>query len=505
MANIPQFSEDQIMQLQASGKITPVTAEKLRTPAEGSSLLEGGLFNPYDENAEQKRSDAAKLLQGGYFVPEEAKRNPLNPMEKPVEVPSAEVNREPVAVEKIDPSMFANAQPAKTAPQKPVNVMQSSGLGSAFGAQEKGLQALGEAQAGASEKQAQLLDVAAEQVKQFDQKVFELSEQRKQAADAHLQRLNEMQKEVEAKSVINPNRYWESRSTGQKIAGLIGIMFGAVGASMAGRGGENPAMAILNKAIDADIDAQKSAYQNAKGNLGDKQNAYAMAMNELGNQQGALLAAKSSALSQVEMQMKSIAARAGSQEAKAKAQIAIGQVQEEKAKLNAALMQSVQGSTAARQAATSGVEDPNLLPDEIRKRSVKMPDGLWRPAVTEQAAKTVGEVLASATPLKGILSQMRELNNPALPYSVVKEKAAALRTEYILLKKNVEQLGVLSETDKALIEDTLGNPGGFRPDITEAKLALAEKNLDSRVQSTLAQNIPGYKPLTKGQAAPVRK
>ncbi len=64
----------------------------------------------------------------------------------------------------------------------------------------------------------------------------------------------------DAKSIdttVDPGRYWASRSTGQKITGIIGLVLGALGA---GPNGVNRASELMNQAIDRDVEAQKSEH-----------------------------------------------------------------------------------------------------------------------------------------------------------------------------------------------------------------------------------------------------
>ena len=60
---------------------------------------------------------------------------------------------------------------------------------------------------------------------------------------------------------VDPNHYWASKSTGGKIQAGIGIILGGMGSGLQGKA-ENPAMQVINKAIDADIDAQKANINN---------------------------------------------------------------------------------------------------------------------------------------------------------------------------------------------------------------------------------------------------
>ena len=77
----------------------------------------------------------------------------------------------------------------------------------------------------------------------------------------------ERQKKTEAKIAeleaqgVNPNHYWESQTTGQKIAAAIAIGLGTFAAHPLGPHGQatdNVALGIINNAIASDIDAQKA-------------------------------------------------------------------------------------------------------------------------------------------------------------------------------------------------------------------------------------------------------
>ncbi len=54
---------------------------------------------------------------------------------------------------------------------------------------------------------------------------------------------------------VNPNQFFESKDTGQKILAGIGMLFSGIGSGLTGK--PNLAMDVINRAIDRDIDAQK--------------------------------------------------------------------------------------------------------------------------------------------------------------------------------------------------------------------------------------------------------
>jgi len=506
MANKPEFSVDQIETLYKNGKITPSTKELLvsRIPAEKEepSLLEGGFFNPMDKDAEEKRSIASDFLKGGYLNQE-----PVAPKGFAVETaraPADAVAEPAVEVERIDPSMMANVPAPAQPAQKPVDLMASSGMNSAYNQQMGAIKDIGAAQKDLGVQQASAFDEAQKTAAAYDTKVADVRKERETAYESHLKNLDLAQKDMEAKAVINPNRYWESRNTGQKISAIIGLVLGGLGGGMQGTG-KNAALEVLNKAIDNDIDAQKSAFENAKGVVGEKKSAYASAMAELGNKELALLAAKSSALGITELKLKQVAAQAGSAEAEAKAKLALGQIAEEKAKVNATLQQGVQGLAAARQAVSKGVEDPSLLPKELRERMVRMPDGLYRPAINDAGAKVVNEQAMGAKKITSILLKMKELADPTVLPTVRKAKLEGLVSEYTALKKNEMMLGVMSDSDKELVERTIGNPGGLLAANSKALIDQAMSNVRFNLDATYETYVPGYKPLTVRPAQAVRK
>lgn len=505
------LNEEQIDQLVASNRLSPKTAETLRSRALASvPAEEGGILKSagkaIGEFATIASDTAKEGLDNAFGKPIEMVRNAKSQFDAGV---SEGLSGVPVksdrtmaasAPEKIDLSELAVAPSAPVVQQKPYNPMGDSGLGGAFRMQQEGVQGMADAQSRGLQDQSTLLSQAAEASKAYDQQIANLAEERKLRSQEHQKNLETAQRELEKMHEVNPNRYWENKSTGAKISASIGLFLGAIGGALTGDN-QNPALTIIQGAIDKDIEAQRDAYQRLKGKVADKQSAYSLAMNELGNEQAAILAAKASGLQVAELQLKSIASRAQSEEVKAKAKIGLGGIAEEKAKIGLALQQQIEKSTASRQALVGeGVEDPAVLPEEIQKRVVKMPNGLYKPAISEAGAKIVNELSIASQGMRSILRQMRELNSPALPFDQKLALADALKTEYILQKKTAEQLGVLSQVDKEMVESTLGNPGGWRPGKTEALIDMAEKNLEQKYNATLQTYVPGWKPLVKRPA-----
>jgi hypothetical protein len=79
----------------------------------------------------------------------------------------------------------------------------------------------------------------------------------------------------------DPDRYMNNRSSGQRVVDIITAVLGGL---IAGRtGGPNVGLQMIQKRIDADIDAQRQDIENGKASLGLRQGAVAQEYQRTGN------------------------------------------------------------------------------------------------------------------------------------------------------------------------------------------------------------------------------
>lgn len=104
-----------------------------------------------------------------------------------------------------------------------------------------------------------------------------------------------------SKMSLDPNRFWASRSTGQKVAAMVSIALG--GFVQGARGGSNAGLDMINTAIDRDIKAQEFAYHATRDTAQAKQTAFSMAMQKYNNVDAARAMARASALDAVQAQL----------------------------------------------------------------------------------------------------------------------------------------------------------------------------------------------------------
>ncbi len=94
-----------------------------------------------------------------------------------------------------------------------------------------------------------------------------IQQRREQAAMEHRNSMKQLDQEWRAlaNTKMDPHRWWKNKSTGSKIAGVIAAVMGGL---VSGRtGGPNTGLAMLQREMEADIEAQKSDLYTAQQGL----------------------------------------------------------------------------------------------------------------------------------------------------------------------------------------------------------------------------------------------
>ncbi len=103
------------------------------------------------------------------------------------------------------------------------------------------------------------------------------------------------------KMSVNPDRFWQTRSTGQTIGHLISMTLG--GFLQGARGGSNPGADQVNALIERDIKAQEFAYGVAKDKAEASRTGFGMAMQKYGSVDAARNMTRAAALDGVAAQL----------------------------------------------------------------------------------------------------------------------------------------------------------------------------------------------------------
>ena len=147
--------------------------------------------------------------------------------------------------------------------------------------------------------------------------------QKQQAAlqatsDAHFAQMrSDMDQDRQAiiSGKIDPNQFWNSRTTGQKVSGILSVILGGIGGALTHQ--QNPGVVLLNNAINRDIEAQRS-------NLGKQNSLYQMELQRYGDERSAYVATQAHLLNAAQAQLSSY----GMQAQTAAQQAAIAQSQQ---------------------------------------------------------------------------------------------------------------------------------------------------------------------------------
>jgi hypothetical protein len=127
----------------------------------------------------------------------------------------------------------------------------------------------------------------------------------KRAQQAHAQLESDVTELANQK--VDPDRWWNDRSTGQKVAGYIAAIVGGLAQSAGGTGGRNVGLDMINKAIDDDIAAQTANLQNRRGALQVRQGLVADMFQQTGDlaraQATARIASREQAIRDLEIKM----------------------------------------------------------------------------------------------------------------------------------------------------------------------------------------------------------
>lgn len=116
---------------------------------------------------------------------------------------------------------------------------------------------------------------------------------------------------------INPQRYIQNMTGGQKIMSAIGMILGGIGGALTHQ--ENPAMKFLNQSIENDVNSQKEDMNN-------KRTLFSANMQNFGHQLNALEMTKANLAQIVDAQLQQSAAQQGSALAMARAKQAGAQL-----------------------------------------------------------------------------------------------------------------------------------------------------------------------------------
>ncbi len=280
---------------------------------------------------------------------------------------------------KADASQFVPATSVPAA-QKAAPTPEAQGIGElqkAYAQQQQGIASA--AKVGAS-KAAEFMganDKIADEMKTRESDLRQKQQSIETETNGELDKLKNIQYDI-ANSKIDPDHFYKDSAgnvdTGKKISAGLAIALGGIGGALTGKGG-NVGMDLISKAIDRDIDAQKSNIENMKAGAQVQTSILSQMQRKFDSAQQAEAATRSIYIDQAKAKLASLASKYEGPEIQAKAQQLMGQLNEEQAKTlyqfrSAAEQKALQRQIGGNIANTRNLtpEQRALAPEEYRNR-----------------------------------------------------------------------------------------------------------------------------------------
>lgn len=278
-----------------------------------------------------------------------------------------------------------------------------------------------------------------------------------------------------ANDEIDNDRVFNNMSTGRKIRTIIGVLLGAAGSGIGG--GENLALAMLNKEIERDVEAQKA-------NRESKFNLFKMHLEALNNERAATLQTMNNLRDNADLKMKDMLQSLDPKNLKEKTalQALIAQNQLAKTKAHSEMAQlELENLWKQQEKARSGTGELSYEPKEYRERgfNVMVPDEKGK-LVSRRMYATNSQQAEKARQQSAALETVRDVYNRIVQFNTTKGRALTgeERDEAETLNKEME-LALAAAKEVNVGEKGLKGLSGLAP--------IAGKILDFKGQS--AKNV----------------
>jgi tetratricopeptide (TPR) repeat protein len=386
--------------------------------------------------------------------------------------------------------------------------------------------------------QSDIADVESQQLTQLagslgehDKRAAEIEANKLKAHKAGLAAADARAKEIDTLADEHKNattdrgRLWKNMSTGNKILAAIGLGLSAIGQAKSRQGGQNPALAILLKAIEDDVADQRADITKTGEVIAEKRGLLKEFQGRLGEGQASYDMALAMSAARVQRKIEIVGAQSGSEKVKLQAQDMAAQLgqyvadKEEMVRQQAgedayrvhqmrlseikaagkgggagASMKPNAGRVYKVWDATSGKLIDRQLTEKERDQSVLIPGtGEAFVAPNVEAAKDLNNRLTAARNISEALSTIERLRDQngwetdtRWYASADAQKALSAYQRALINYKEAYGLGAISESDLKLVEGAIGgSPTGWKNFSTT--VAATRNGVESDVRNRLVQ------------------
>lgn len=254
---------------------------------------------------------------------------------------------------------------------------------------------------------------------------------------------------------IDPERFWNNKSTEDKVLSTIGLMLGALAG---GKSGRNQALEMLNHQIDRDIDAQKKNWEIMSTKEGAAKNAFGMAMQQVGDMRAADAITRAGIADALKYKVEAMASQAKGTEAQNNARTLLAALDMQKAKF-------IDQATAYGVAGGGGGGMKKLeLEDDHYVHLFTDPNGndvgLYAPKHDAEKLRERKAALEHINNLSqkaiGLRTQFRETLDPLERHNI-KNQIQTLKTEAISVKNHTLGQGAITGGDEKRADTNIGS------------------------------------------------
>lgn len=470
---------------------------------DGKSQPQQGFMPSYSQNLESERYQGRELFKDMQANPE---NYPVNQM-----VPQIQSQPQPMTQSSEAPSMptapradlvgfGVNKSMAPVMPSKMVNPF-AGGYGLQAQAVSEEMKAGYDRAKAQGEYYRQIKDMN----NSVDMDFKERLSQSQKMIQEQMDNLKAVTDEVQQGAKINPDKFWEDKTTGQKVGAAIAIAMGALGGALQGTG-RNSALDIINNAIDRDISAQEKNYLSKKDSLAASQSLLGQYERRMDNIEASRQLAKRDQLLIAEMKLNETLAGVSGKEAQAKGLMLKGQLANERAKLDMQIAQMVGENAQMQSIMSGGSVNPTRLPKEFQDKLVKVGNE-YKIAVSPKAASDITEKTAAmdaftekANELKDLLGTTSGLTRFASLPTKDRERIKTLASDLAPSYSKLKGMGAFDQGTAQVVEKIIGSPeSALISPIAKAKLNQAIDAIQIDKENLFNTGIIGYKKLKKGK------
>jgi hypothetical protein len=337
-----------------------------------------------------------------------------------------------------------------------------------------------EQQAQQAEQRAALEEQKRAELKAMQAEQLERQNARRAALDAEMTRYRQAV-DTARSSDIDPERLWNSKTTGQKVLSKIAVFLGGIAQGLGGMGGRplpNAALEQLNLDIDRDIDAQKANAAGKRNDVSLRGTVLDMMRQHYDDDERAGMAAKAAVLDRYASLTESMALDAASKDARLRGAALALEMRRQRDELEKALQVSAidqeeaeyqarlaAAAAAAQQQAELAAQIENLDWKDFNSKDVegRWIDGLGLLAATDDDAKVIkGAAAQAAGIVDGLDGMMSEIDKGAdRPWTEVQSTYEAKRGMLAAAINVLGGQGAISKDDWDRVQMSLPAVGTF--------------------------------------------